>query len=386
MVTNSTNGDRSLIDNYSAAYSAIAAANVLSLSAEAFTIMAKTHSPQSREVRVVNLSPYPVTIGTIALFTPVTGLTFNANPTTGIRCSDNLLLASNGASCSIKIDYNPSAEQAELVSRLLIPITHIGGSALATPSNREVSLRVSAANIIAPANITVAPAPLGALASGVSKVSDTAYNILALAGTSLKLKYTFTADISGGAASNFNVGAQSLPVGAQIIPEGTTCATGTNIQTLNPGNSCEVVVLTPSKDLVENKLLTATPFNIVLTYSWQDVTSASALQLNKSYTTGITITPSLDWIFGLSIESYSGYPDSTRRPLFIVNFESISQMATNIDYPITVTAKLPGSVESAECNINSPSDKSCKVTTPQLPEITPTSYYTYDLTIQDLAT
>jgi hypothetical protein len=381
--TNSNSLAASIISELSRPYSALGAANVLGLSAESFNITAKTSTTESRNLVVTNSSPFDVTLGTLELNpTTVTGLTIKEAPASGNKCTDNSVLV-NGNSCNIAVTYAaPATAVAATSANVVIPVAKIGTRNAPANTKREANITVRAVTKFAPANIQVVITPPSSLPSGVSAAGLNTYSILGLPGNSLKLTYKFTAETGKGDAALFNVSSAGLPVGAQIISTDTTCPTGVAVGSLNDGQFCTVVVEAPRASLVATGLLTAGPLNLILPYSWQDVTDTGVPQFNKSETIEQKISVTTDWLTNLNV---NGTPFTANgvdlvKTRITTTFTNIVA-GSSVQYPLTVMASIAGNPTNASCNIGA-GVTTCPLDL-NLPATIPAGDYYVDVEVRD---
>jgi hypothetical protein len=381
--TNSNNLDGSVVSDLTRPYSALAMANVLSLSANSLNMIVQTSKTDSRELTVTNTSPFDVTLGTLALTSAVDGLGI----TTGSTClANNQLLNSGGGNCGIKVTYAPKSVATETKTKLSIPVAKVGTTSQSN-TMREADITVRGVTTLAAATIKVTIKHIDPLPSGISVIGNNSYNFLILPGTLLKVIYTFTAQSAGGDAASFNVSSAGLPVAAEIIANESTCPIGATIGALNAGKSCTVVVAGPRKSLVENGLLMAGQLGIKLLYSWQDVSAEGRIQVQKDETTLHTFNITTDWLDNLRIFSIGKFTESvtangTVSTVTVRTVFSGLLPNTGVQYPLTVSAFIPGNLRKSTCVINNAASTECSNTL-DIPTTAPAGDYYVDVEVAD---
>ncbi len=379
--TNSNNLDGSVVSDLTRPYSALAMANVLSLSADVLNMIVQTNKTDSRDLTVTNTSPFDVTLGTLALNPVVAGLDI----TTGSKCN-NQLLKSGGGDCEIKVTYSPKSV-ITTGTKLSIPVAKIGANSAPANTTREVDVSVRGVTTLAAATIKVAIKQIGPFPSGISVAGNNSYNFLILPGALLKVVYTFTAQSVGGDAASFNVSSAGLPVAAEIIANESTCPIGATIGALNAGESCTVVVAGPRKSLVENGLLMAGQLGIKLLYSWQDVSAAGKIQVQKEETEVHNINITTDWLDNLRIFPIGKFTESvtangTVSTVTVRTVFSGLLPNTSVQYPLTVSASIPGNLSKITCVINNAASTECSNTL-DIPTTAPAGDYYVDVEVAD---
>lgn len=378
--TNSNNLDASVMSNLSRPYSALSIANALSLSANNLNLIVQTGKTDTRPLEITNTSPFDVTLGALALTPAVTGLTIAS----GSTClANNQLLSSGGGSCAVNVTYAPTIAAAETKTKLLIPIVKVG-TIPQSNTTREADIAVRAVTTLAPASIKVDISAPSTLPSGVSSVGANSYNVLGLPGTGFRLTYKFTAEAGKGDATLFNVSSAGLPVGAEIISDGTTCAVGANTMSLNAGSSCAVVVETPRQSLVTHGLLaSANDLSIKLPYSWQDVSAVGKIQVQKEETLAQSISVTTDWLSGFNVAAVGKFTDSGSVSIVTIKASLINLVAgAGVQYPLSVSASIAGNiVNDGTCSISSGA-KDCNIDL-RIPNIAPTGNYYVDVVVTD---
>ena len=352
--TNSNNLDGSVVSDLTRPYSALAMANVLSLSANSLNMIVQTTKTDSRELTVTNTSPFDVTLGTLALTSAVDGLDI----TTGSTClANNQLLNSGGGNCGIKVTYAPKSD-TKADTKLSIPVAKIGANSAPANTTREVDVSVRGVTTLAPASIKVDISAPGTLPSGVSNSGANSYKVLGLPGTSFKLTYTFSAEAGKGDATLFNVSSAGLPVGAEIISSGTTCPVGAKVGDLNAGAAaCTVVVEVPGQSLVKHGLLPSTNnLSVKLPYSWQDVSAAGNIQVQKEEAVEQKINITTDWLTGFNVTSIGKFVTAVNSALATATIKaSLANVVpgAGVQYPLSVSAAIAGNLTKGTCIISS---------------------------------
>jgi hypothetical protein len=355
--TNSNNLEGSVVSDLTRPYSALAMANVLSLSADVLNMIVQTNKTDSRELTVTNTSPFDVTLGTLALTSAVDGLGI----TTGSTClADNQLLKSGGGNCVIKVTYSPTSD-ITTDTKLSIPVAKIGATTAPANMTREVDVSVRGVATLAPAAIKVDISAPSTLPSGVSSNGvANSYKVLGLPGTSFELTYTFSAESGKGDATLFNVSSAGLPVGAEIIiGSGTTCPVGAEVGDLNAGDACKVVVEVPRQSLVKHGLLASINYlSVKLPYSWQDVTDAGNIEVKKEEAVAQNINITTEWLTGFTVVANGGKFTASESNPDLATATIIASLANvvpgaGVQYPLLVSAAIAGNLNKGTCIISS---------------------------------
>jgi len=386
--TNSNGLAGSVVSDLTLPYSALAMANVLSLSANSLNMIVQTTKTDSRKLIVTNTSPFDVTLGALALKPAVDGLVI----TTGGTCSaNNQLLTSGGGECDIEVTYAPTSV-IKTGTKLSIPVATVGANSAPANTTREVDVSVSGVTTLAAATIKVAINHINPLPSGISVSGNNDYNFLILPDNLLKVRYTFTAESVAGDAASFNVSSAGLPVAAEIIAHESTCPIGATIGALNAGDSCAVVVAGPRKSLVENGLLMAGQLAIKLLYSWQDVESGTGkIQVQKKETVVKNINITTDWLDNLRIFPIGDFTGSVTAngtgTLLTATVRTVfSGLIANsgVQYPLTVSASIPGNLSKSTCVIEQSASTGCSNIL-DIPNTAPAGDYYVDVEVTDNA-
>ena len=366
-------------------YSALSTANALAISTLYINMVAQKDTTQMRELYLSNISPYLITLGEMTFNPLVSGLSFGGQVSVGSSCAaSGQLLASGGGSCGITLNYAPTEISEQEISKLLIPVSRIADQITPADTQREVTLAVSAVAKLAPAEIKVAISPLeNPLPTGVTKIADNQYNVLALSGTSLKLAYTFSASEGRGAAVSFNVNGISLPIGAEIITQGSTCPINLSLRTLNPGSSCTVIVSLPQEIIISTGLLNSGRIALALSYSWQSINADGGMEFNTAVTPEQIVNINTQWLTNFEVKAspFKNLGNGFSKTTLLASLGS-PVAASQVLYPVSIRGKMNGLVQdAANCSINS-ALPTCQFEL-SIPSSAPTGIYYIDVSIED---
>lgn len=339
-------------------YSAINSFNVLTISPiHAVNLSAPVGGNDSEEFFLTNTSSQDLVLGTLNFSPTITGINRPTSIPDVEVCNTGSTLA-GFASCTVRIEYAPTAAVARQGTNFNIPVVSIGGvtsddtvhtiptsvvSANGAGGNATISVNVAASGTGVTNNITAG-------ANGTT----TPYQFILSNGHSIDFTYTFTNAAGASPAMHFNVATSSLPVQAEVVDE-TTCPVGSEINNLAAGDSCNVVVRVPRASAVAAGLITdAATTSVTLPYSWTDNSGVNT-EANTANTRSAIIRTG--WTNGLTTTAAGGFIDDGTGYEVRVN-TSITGIAANsgVTYPIRVTPVFAGATDIVSCDITGTGD------------------------------
>lgn len=346
-------------------YSAINSFNVLTISPiHAVNLSAPPNEPDNIDVEeflLTNTSSQGLVFGTLDFASPLLGVTrpTDAIPDTVVCDSGNTL--AGFASCTVRIEYRPTAATPGAGTKFNIPVAKIGDVDTSDTVVHTIPIWVVSADGaggISNINTTVTARDSAGVVVANTDPINNPYAFVLSNGNLIDFTYTFTN--TGSPAMHFNVATSSLPVQAEIVADRTTCAVGSNIENLGnvaPDNSCNVVVRVPRASAVAAGLITdANTTEISLPYSWTDSAGVNR-ENNKGNNRQVTITTG--WASRLTATATGSFiaDNGERLPVYRVTVNTtITGLATGSgianDAVITVTPVFTGASNVQTCTLS----------------------------------
>ncbi len=357
-------------------YSAINSFNVLTISPiHAVNLSAPPSGTDSEEFILTNVSSQELVLGTLNFAEPLPGVSRQTTiPDTEV-CNTGSTLA-GGASCTIQIDYQPTASTDRTGTDFNIPVASIGGVDTDGSVHAIPTWVVSAVGAGGTANIT---ATVTAGGTGVTNNitpgangSTIPYQFILSNGHLVDFTYTFANAAGASPAMHFNVATSSLPVQAEIV-DGTDCPVGSIVGNLAAGSSCNVVVRVPRASAVAAGLITddATT-EINLPYSWTDSAGIN-IEANTANNRRVIITTG--WASDLNATATGSFlDDGSAYEVNVVTTITSLAASSEVAYPITVTPVFTGATDVTPCQLTNAEPTTC-TSTFHLPTSVPQGEY-----------
>lgn len=343
-------------------YSAVNSFDVLTISPiHAVNLSAPPSGSDSEEFILTNVSSQELVLGTLNFADPIAGISREEDiPDTAV-CDTGSTLA-GGASCTVRINYAPTAEIDRTGTDFNIPVASVGGINTDGTVHAIPTWVVSAVGAGGTSNITTTVTAGGSgvannIAPGANG-STIPYQFILSNGNLIDFTYTFRNAAGASPAMHFNVATSSLPVQADVVA-GTDCPVGSVVGNLAAGSSCNVVVRVPRASAVAAGLITdAATTEINLPYSWTD---SAGINVEPNTASNRSVILNTDWASDLAATATGSF---TEEGVYQVTVNTtISGLANNSGaaFPITVTPVFNGATDVQTCTLTDV-DRTCAST------------------------
>lgn len=343
-------------------YSAVNAFDVLTISPiHAVNLSAPPSGNDSEEFILTNVSSQELVLGTLNFADPIAGISREEDIPDVEVCNTGSTLA-GGASCTVRINYAPTAEVDRTGTNFNIPVASVGGINTDDTVHAIPTWVVSAVGAGGTSNITTTVTAGGSgvannIAPGANG-STIPYQFILSNGHLIDFTYTFTNAVGASPAMHFNVATSSLPVQAEVT-DGTDCPVGSVVGNLAAGSSCNVVVRVPRASAVTAGLITDNATTeINLPYSWTDSAGINT-EANEASNRSVIIRTG--WASDLAATATGSF---TEEGVYQVTVNTtISGLANNSGaaFPITVTPVFTGATDVQTCTLTD-ADRTCAST------------------------
>ena len=333
-------------------YSAVNSFNVLTISPiHAVNLAAPPSGSDSEEFILTNVSSQELVLGTLDFAQAIPGVSRQTTiPDTEV-CNTGGTLA-GGASCTVRIEYQPTAATDRAGTDFNIPVASIGGVDTGGSVHAIPTWVVSAVGAGETSNITTTVTAGGTgvannIAVGANG-STIPYQFILSNGHLIDFTYTFANAAGASPAMHFNVATSSLPVQAEIV-DGTDCPVGSEVANLAAGSSCNVIVRVPRASAVAAGLITdAATTEVSLPYSWTD---SAGINVEPNTASNRRVIISTGWASGLAATATGSFTEEGGYQVTVNT--TISGLVNNSGtvFPITVTPVFTGATDVQTCTL-----------------------------------